>query len=199
MTATARRYDNTTRRQKAESTRQRIVDSAVELMRSSPIRDWSDVTIRAVAEGAGVHERTVYRHFGTDKSLRDAVMAQMERAAGVDLDALEVDDIAAVAAKVLKFAASYPSRAQPPLDDTLHEADARRRVALLRAVSRRRSNSAEVDDAEVVRAAATIDLLWSLAAFERLQRGWNLDDAEATETIAWAIEAIVAKLDEAAP
>ena len=69
-----RRYDGTLRRQQAGETCDRIVAAGSDLLRGSPIRDWRALTIRAVAERAGVNERTVYRHFVNEQGLRDAVM-----------------------------------------------------------------------------------------------------------------------------
>ena len=39
--------------------------------------DWSGLTFRAVAQRAGVGERTVYRHFPTERALHDAIMGQL--------------------------------------------------------------------------------------------------------------------------
>ena len=44
--------------------------------------DWRDLTFRSVAERAGVGERTVYRHFPTERHLHDAVMERLESEAG---------------------------------------------------------------------------------------------------------------------
>src|SRR5262245_43541623 len=54
-----RRYDGTLRRQQAAETRERIVAAGSELLHGSPIRDWRALTVRAVAERAGVNQRTV--------------------------------------------------------------------------------------------------------------------------------------------
>lgn len=184
---TTRRYDNSTRRLQAAATGQRIVDAGAELLRCSPIRDWHTVTVRAVAERAGVNERTVYRHFGNDKGLRDAIMSQLEADSGVELDQLDLDRLGDVAASVLQFAAGYPAPAEPQLDPTLHDADRRRREALERVVAERATGWS---DAEQRRAAAAIDLLWSLSAYERLRNSWQLDGEEAIGAITWAIELV---------
>lgn len=172
-----REYDNSTRRELAGATRNRIVDAAVELMRAAPIRNWEGITIGAVAERAGVSERTVYRHFGSDRGLRDAVMERVERLAGVDLATLTLDGVAAAATASLRFAAGSPGTPTEPIDPTLDDADRRRRDALARAVGERR-------------AAAVIDLLWSLSAFERLQGAWDMDGDDALGAIEWAIDLV---------
>ena len=44
-----------------------------ELLHRTSVRDWKKLTVRAVADRAGVNERTVYRYFGSERGLRDAV------------------------------------------------------------------------------------------------------------------------------
>lgn len=184
-----RRYDNRGRREQAAETRERIAASGAELLRRSSIRDWRTLTVRAVAAEAGVSERTVYRHFGTEKELRDAIMAHQQQAVGIDLGSLKVDDLADIAARVLRFAAGHARPPEPPLDPTLSETDARRRAALVAAVAEAapdRSND------EHVRIAAVIDLLWSIDSFERLLTGWELSTDDAIEAVRWAIQLVVA-------
>ena len=70
-----RRYDTPVRAQKVAATRERIVQAGSELVHGFASWDWQELTFRAVAERAGVGERTVYRHFPTERHLHDAVMA----------------------------------------------------------------------------------------------------------------------------
>lgn len=69
-----RRYDSSSRRRQAAETRARIVAAGTELVHGFETWDWHDLTFKAVAERAGVGERTVYRHFPTEQHLHDAVM-----------------------------------------------------------------------------------------------------------------------------
>src|SRR5581483_2680711 len=87
-----RPYDGSLRRERAAETRDRIVTAGSELLRLAPVRDWRGLTVRAVAERAGVNERTVYRHFGNERGLRDAVMKRQEEEAGIDLEGMHLDD-----------------------------------------------------------------------------------------------------------
>ena len=185
-----RRYDNSSRREQAAATRDRVVTAGAELLRESSVRDWGNVTVRAVAERAGVSERTVYRHFGTEKGLRDAIMAHNEQRAGIDLGAVDIDDLADVAAKVLRFASAYPRRPEPPLDATLHEADARRQAALVRAVE---GCTPTWSEQEQLRAAALIDLIWSINSYERLLGGWQMDRDAAIDVVRWGVDLVVSE------
>src|SRR5215831_8126680 len=101
--APRRRYDNRRRRELAELTRERIVAAGAELVHEASIRDWRGVTVRAVAERAGVHTRTVYRHFASERALRDAVMERIEEEAGIDLTTLQLNGVAQVAERIFRF------------------------------------------------------------------------------------------------
>ena len=186
--ATPRRtYDSTLRRSRAADTRRRIVDAGCTLLRGTSIRDWGGLTIRAVAESAGVNESTVYRHFGTERGLRDAVMQRLEEQAGIDLQVLGLDDIADVSARIIETVSSHPPEHRPPLDSTLVEAGRRQREALMRAVSH---HTADWSDADRTLAAAMFDVLWDVAAYERLAVDWQLDRDLAVRGITWVIEMV---------
>src|SRR5262245_58672451 len=60
--AGGRRYDSVVRRERAAQTRDRIVAAGSELAHEFASWDWKPLTFRAVADRAGVGERTVYRH-----------------------------------------------------------------------------------------------------------------------------------------
>ena len=123
-----RPYDSTLRRERAAATRERIVTAGTELLHAGPVRDWKRLTVRAVAVRAGVSERTVYRHFGNERGLTDAVMHRLEQEAGIDLAGMGLDDIATVATRILDHVASYPMEPPPLLTPPWSTpTDARRR------------------------------------------------------------------------
>ena len=155
------------------------------MLRGSSIRDWRALTIRAVADGAGVSERTVYRQFGDQRGLRDAVMHRLEEEAGVDLAGLTLEDIAGHTARVLEHVASYPLAPRPPLDPTLTDANQRQRQ---RPPGRgRRADTADWTEPERAAAAAMFDVLWSVGSYERLVVDWQIEGDEAIRVIAWVI------------
>ena len=74
--AVARSYDMTNRSLASAQTRDRIVSTTERLIGQRPI---GDVTLQAIAEGAGVSVQTVLRHFGS----RDGCLAALaERVRG---------------------------------------------------------------------------------------------------------------------
>jgi len=182
--AVRRSYDSTLRRQRAAETRERIIAAGSELLHGSSVRDWHGLTIRAVAERAGVNERTVYRHFTNEQGLRDAVMHQFEEEAGIDLRGMRLEDVADVTARIFAHVSSYPPDAPQALDPTLFDAKQRQHEALLTAVSER---TPTWSDADRTVAAAVLDVLWSVASYERMVVDWQMGRSEATRGISWVI------------
>jgi AcrR family transcriptional regulator len=179
-----RQYESPLRRQKAAETRERIIAAGCELLLRSSIRDWRALTMRAVAQQAGVNERTVYRYFTNERGLRDAVMHRLEQEAGIDLPGMRLDDISDVTARILAHVSSYPRESIPGHDPTLNEANVRQREALCSAVAEWTGDWSASDRSA---AAAMFDVLWSVAAYERLVVGWQMDSEDAIRTITWAI------------
>ena len=180
----ARPYDGTLRRERAAETRERIIVAGSELLHRTSVRDWKKLTVRAVAERAGVNERTVYRYFGTERGLRDAVMRWNEQEAGIELAGMQLEDIARVASQVFEHVSQYPREPRPPLDPTLVDANQRQREALLAAIAATAERWPEEDRTV---AAAVFDVLWSVAAYERLVVDWQIDHKRAIEGISWVI------------
>ena len=179
-----RRYDSTLRRKKAADTRRAIVTAGTELLRGSNVRDWEALTIRAVATRAGVNERTVYRHFLNERGLRDAVMHQTEEEAGIDLEGMQLEDVADVAGRIFEHVSSFPIAPRPALDPTLADANRRQHAALAGAVE---GHAGDWSAAQRGMAAGLLDVLWSVGAYERLVRDWRLTPDDAVQALVWGI------------
>jgi hypothetical protein len=126
----------------------------------------------------------VYRNFGNERGLRDAVMHRLEQKAGIDLEGMGLEDIADVAARILGQVSSYPLRPKPSLDPTLTDASVRQRTALFGALEER---TAEWSASERTSAAALLDVLWSVGTYERLVSDWAMDRDQAIRAVTWAI------------
>jgi AcrR family transcriptional regulator len=175
-----RRYDSPIRRQRAAETRERIVLAGAELLHGFPIWNWRALTVRAVAERAGVNERTVYRHFASERDLRDAVLQQLEEEAGVDLRGLTLAEVPDVTARILEYSSSFQLAPRTERDATVAAANARQRGALLAAVTERTRGWSDDDRAL---AAAMFDVLWSPVSYERMVVDWDVDAKEAIRGI----------------
>lgn len=191
--AERRAYNSPLRQAQFAETRERIIMAARSLLQCSSIRDWHSLTIRAVAREAGVSERTVYRHFADERGLRDAVMHRLEEEAGIDLTNLQLEDVSDIAARIFAHVASYPFQTRPPMDATMTEAKLRQREALHDALEPWTGTWPAPTAAAV---AALLDVLWSVASYERLVLDWEVDHERATRTLSWAIGLVEAAVRE---
>lgn len=193
-----RRYDSTARRRKADETRDRIASAGADLAHGFDTWDWRELTFRAVAERAGVAERTVYRHFPTERHLHDAVMERLEREAGIhyeDVDLANLSDVTGrVFASLERFRVLDTTRG--PDDPTFRGVDERRREALLRSVS-----EAAPDWSEKQRhaTAGLLDALWHLPTYERMTGAWGLPGSEATDAVVWLMAKVLQAIDDGDP
>ena len=194
-----RHYDGTRRREHAAETRRRIIEAGVQLLHGTHVRNWDVSTIRAVAQRAQVNERTVYRHFGNERGLRNAVMGGLEEQAGVVLEGMRLEDVPKMATRIFEHVSSFPLGPSQVLDPTLSEANQRQHAALLGAVA---AGTADGDwsDEDRTMAAGMFDVLWSVAAYERLVRDWQLEPERAMQALNWVIQMVeIAVLEGHAP
>ena len=133
---TKRRYNSPLRQQQAAATRERIVAAGAKLVHSYPAWDWTNLTAPAVGERAGVSERTVQRHFATERQLRDAVLQRMLEESGIALQDLELDHFADVTERMFAYLSSFAIAPEPVSDPSFASMDEYRRDALLNAVAR---------------------------------------------------------------
>ena len=179
-----RRYDSPLRRQRAAETRERIIGAGADLLHELPIWDWGALTVRAVAARSEVNERTVYRYFPSERALRDAVLVRLEEESGVELDGMQLEDVADVTARMFEYVSSFPLAPRTPPDPTVLAANQRQREALLSAVAAAAGTSSPPDRTI---AAAMLDVLWSVVSYERLVAEWGLDPEDAIRGLTWVI------------
>ncbi|MBY0289707.1 MAG: TetR/AcrR family transcriptional regulator [Mycobacteriaceae bacterium] len=190
-----RTYDNRARQQKAAQTRERIVAAGSELVHAFDSWNWRDLTFKAVAERAGVGERTVYRHFPTERHLHDAVMQRLESEAGISYEQVDLTNIDDVTARVFASLQRFSVRrsVDTPQDPTFVGVDARRREALVRAVS---AAAPAWSAAQQQMAAALLDVLWNVPSYERLVGVWGIDGTDATRAIGWVMAKVIGAIED---
>lgn len=182
-----RRYHSPLREQQAAQTRQKLIMAGVGLVQELSNWEWKHLTFKAVSERAGVSERTVYRHFASERQLRDAVMEELVTASGIDLARLELNSFGEATQKIFAMLSTFSLTPATVKDPTLASMDQKRREALLSAVQRATPAwSAE----EVETVAAGLDILWDVPSFERLIAAWKFDPARAARTIQWMVRLV---------
>lgn len=178
MTAGSRKYDSSRRQSQG---RERILESALELARERGGWNWADITFKDVAEAAEVSERTVYRHFPTQRDLHEAMLLRINEHASISYDSLGLGDVPEVVRRLFLSLSTFTPglHAQVRPSEAAVAMNRERMQALLRA--------SEGD----VRLAALLDVLWSNETYERLVGSWRMSTEEAVDTVTWALGALI--------
>ena len=188
-----RPYDSPVRRAQMAETRERILDAASALVHEFESWDWRQLTFRAVAERAGVGERTVYRHFGTEQGLHEAVMRRLGEESGIQYEGLTLHEISKIGARVFESMSTF---AAPPWTDVHGSAlvaeDERRQESLRAAVE---AAAPEWTEEERTHAAAALDVLWMVPSYHRLVTGWKLDAGDASAVIDWMLSLVIEAIE----
>jgi AcrR family transcriptional regulator len=186
------KYHSPLRAAQAAATRDRIVAACLTLMRRG-----ADLTYSAVAAEAEVQERTVYRHFPKKEDLGDALWDWIiEHRTHGDFSAGNEGQLIAA---MRKSFAGFDAEA-PLIEAMLHSPqglDVRRRQQ----PPRRAMFLACVDEAVPglppqarERAAAALQVLYSAPSWELLRNFWQMDAAQAADTIELAIHCLLSGL-----
>ena len=178
-----------------------LADERVELVRRRMLDGVSAVLARrealtytAVAQAAGVAERTLYRHFPTREALLAAVFEWANERIGFrgTYPADETEMTALVRRAFPGFDALAPVIEELLLSPEGRQArlaskPERQRAALALV----RNEAPGLDRGSERRAAAVLQLLTSAATWQSLRDYWDMDGEEAAETAALAVELLL--------
>jgi AcrR family transcriptional regulator len=181
---TKRRYNSPLRQQQAAATRERIVAAGAKLVHGYRAWDWTNLTAPAVGARAGVSERTVQRHFATERQLRDAVLQRMLEESGIALQDMELDHFADVTERMFAYLSSFAIAPEPVSDPSFASMDKYRRDALFNAVAQATPGW---PDHQREAAAAVLDIFWNPPTYERLVAVWGFDSERAIHVLSWLI------------
>lgn len=185
-----RRYDSPVRRERFAETRARIVEAGAALVHELGAWDWRAVSVREIAARAGVHERTIHRHFAAERDLRAAVLQHLIDEAGVSVEGLRLADVPPYGRQLFEYLSTFAGPRPRNWDTILLALDQRRRAALFDAVA---EAAPDLPADERRLAAAMVDVLWSWSTYKRLTTDWGLTATEAADGATW----LVALLSEA--
>jgi AcrR family transcriptional regulator len=190
----SRTYRSELRRQQAERTRGLIASSARARFLD---KGWAGTSVRAVAEGAGVSEATVYSVYGTKAGLASSLIDAAEQGANVQQAVAELQERAGDPVGQLRAFVGFDRRLYESAGDVLRIlAEGRRQHPDLGAAydegrgrgdAQRRSAFASWPadvwraGVDVDRALAVFAIVVSLESFDTATRdyGWSPDEVEA--------------------
>lgn len=183
-----RKYHSPLREKQRADTRNKIITAGSELVHSMPSWDWRNLSAAAVGKQAGVSERTVHRHFASERSLRAAVLQRLVEESDVDIGQLELGDFGSTIDKLFRYLQSFSvASSTVQSDPMLEEMDRFRTGALLDAVVRA---TPDWDKARQENAAALLDMLWQPQLQERLMTVWGFDGDRTVQLITWLFDEI---------
>jgi len=191
-------YHSPLRASQAAATRDRVVAACLALMRQG-----TELTYGSVAAEAGVQERTAYRHFPKKEDLQAAVWDWIvQHLTHADFAARDEEQL--VTAMRESFA-GFDADA-PLIQAMLHSPQGlevrRRQQPARRAMFEACAGSAVPGAPPEVRdhAAALLQVLYSAASWDLLRSFWDMDAAEAADTIGLGIRCLLSGLRmEASP
>jgi len=191
------RYHSPLRQAQAAATRERILQACASLMQQG-----ADLTYHAIAQAAGVQERTVYRHFPTKADLEAGVWAWItSRLTHTDFAARNTDDLVANMRNAFAgFDASAPlirSMLQSPEGIAVRLRQQPGRQAMFQACVDAAAPGAPAGVRQ--QAAAALQVLYSAPSWDLLHTFWDMDADQAADTIELAIRSLLAGLRTAHP
>jgi AcrR family transcriptional regulator len=175
-----------------EQTRVRILDAALALVSDS---GEEPLTIAAVAQKAGIADRTVYRHFETRDALIEAVWGRMQERVGSEGFPRSADALT-----------DMPRHLFPRFDQSRQlvrasvysvagvearmRSNPQRQEAMVESV---RDALPHLDGRTLRRRAAIAQLIGSAYAWEVLRQFWGMDGNEAGEAAAEALAVLLGR------
>jgi AcrR family transcriptional regulator len=158
----------------------------------------TDVSVERVAKAAGVSLRTVYHHFPTREALFDGVSTYMDEkhaAFGV-ADIVAGDDLTKRVPMIFEAFDEYemPIRAQliSEVGRAVRDRSRSRRRETMQAIVERSAPGARPED--IHRVTSLVHYLTNSEAWRSLKDESGMTGREAGETVAWAIEVLLAEL-----
>ena len=178
MAAETRNYDSSRRQSQG---RDRILDAALGLARERSGWSWDEITFKAVAAAAEMSERTVYRHFPTQRDLHEAILVRINEDAQISYSGLAPEEVPGVVDRLFRSLDTFT----PDLLARTHPSAAA--IAMNKERMQALSRAYQGD----ARLAALVDGLWSTDAYERLVLSWRMTTEEAVDAVTWALAALV--------
>jgi hypothetical protein len=174
-------------------TRERILEAAIDCLNDE---EFDQLTMEGVAAKAGVTKRTIYRHFVTREELLKACWPMMQKMVGLPGTGNFEDTAAGLTAMPMKLfpnfdklpgliRASTYSRGGRELRISVND---RRKASFLKAAREARP---DLDEAEVLRLAATIQLLCSAFAWSVMRDFWGFSGEQSGQAVTDAMKVLL--------
>jgi AcrR family transcriptional regulator len=185
------------RERQAQQVRTLVLDAVLAELEG---KDFDDVAMAEVADAAGISLRTLYRYFPDRGALLHAAGEHLYGALGVPFDIAGPEDISASLLDAAGRLSTRPGLARALVRTTAGRATRSAvRGQRVQAISTALKPLVDGLDPDMARrATAVIAHLCSAASWVLIADEQGLDEADAQQAVAWAIDALVATLGDKA-
>lgn len=186
------------RERQAQQVRVAVLEAVIAELESKAT---DDVSMADVARSAGISLRTLYRYFPDRSSLLHAAGEQLYGSLGVPFDIAGPDDISRSLLEAARRLSTRPELTRALVRTTAGRATRsavrEQRVGAIKTALKPVTDGL---DAETARwATAVITHLCSAASWVIITDDSGLDDADAQQAVAWAIDTLISTLQSAKP
>lgn len=188
-----RSYRSPLRERRAAETRRRVLEATARVIADGGVGAFS---IRAVASGAEVGERTVYHHFPDRQTLLDGLAEWVDTLIadrGVDIDIRTVDDLPRLVRDVYRafddIGAPAVAMARLSMTEGIRSAGHRRRTEGLRRLV---GTLEGLSPGEVERRFAVLRVITASTTWLTFREALGLEPEEAARAAGWAIDTLLA-------
>jgi AcrR family transcriptional regulator len=181
------------RERQAHEVRVAVLDAVIAELERKGV---DDVSMGDVAQAAGISLRTLYRYFPDRPSLLHAAGEHLYGSLGVPFDIAGPADISASLLAAARRLSTRPELTRALVRTTAGRAARSgvraQRVEAIRAALKPVTDGLDADTAR--RATAVIAHLCSAASWVIISDETGMDDADAQQAVAWAIDTLIAAL-----
>jgi len=187
-----RAYQSPLRAGQVEQTRERILETFLEMLGEPGTHD---VTMPELARRAGVSVRTAFRHFPTREDLYDGLNEWWKQASSTPLPRAPEDLPQYARALFATFAANDHLVRATRQSKALQEARARRKQQQRRYMAGVLAPLVRhLDDRDARKAIAVLHMLVGSDMWLTLRETWDLTSEEAADASAWAVDTLMNQL-----
>jgi AcrR family transcriptional regulator len=187
----------TLRERKAELVRGAVLDAAITLLETT---DLDDLSMARIAESADVSLRTLYRYFPDRAALLQAAGEHLYSSLGVPFDITGPEQISVSLLEAGRRLSTRPELTRALVRTTAGRAARSgvrgQRVSAIS--SALEPVTSRLDPETARRSAAVIAHLCSAASWVIIAEDSGLEDADAQQAVAWAIDRLVSSLQDEA-
>ncbi|MGH8997049.1 MAG: TetR/AcrR family transcriptional regulator [Acidimicrobiales bacterium] len=181
------------RERQARQVRVAVLDAIISELEDNAA---DDVSMADVAKSAGISLRTLYRYFPDRPSLLHAAGEHLYGSLGIPVDIAGPEDISASLLDAARRLSTRPALTRALVRTTAGQARRSavrgQRVDAINAALKPLTDG--LDDDTARRATAVIAHLCSAASWVTIANESGLDDADAQQAVAWAIDALISTL-----